>query len=277
MEIKVTKASGITEDLKTEKLLASLLRSGAEKARAEEIIEKILSEIGSHTTTRKIYRLAKKYLRQLNHASSLRYSLKKALSRLGPSGYPFEKYYGAILKNYGYKVSTGIILDGKCVKHEVDVFAVNDKEVLIIECKYRNNTSNAPDVKTAMYVNSRFQDLKPVIRSQYPGKTFRPSLVTNTRFTSEAIKFARCSGFHLKSWRFPENDSLEKMIESRRLYPVTIISGIKSGLIKKIIEHDIILLKDLAEMPLKDIEKILSLTDKKAFALKKQADELCSC
>lgn len=275
MKIKVTKASGLTEDLNTGKMRKSLIRSGADAEQAEEIIEMVLSEIAPYTSTKKIYRLAKKYLGRYNHASGLRYSLKKALSRLGPSGYPFERYYGALLKNYGYKVNTGVVLDGKCVKHEVDVFAVNDKEVSITECKYRNSSSNAPDVKVAMYVHSRFQDLKPVISSRYPGKIFRAWLVTNTRFTSDAVQYAQCSGFHVKSWRYPEKDSLEKMIEDKKLYPVTIISGIKSGLINRIIEQNIILLKDLAGMEAKDIKKILALPEKKAIALKTQADELC--
>lgn len=277
MKIKVTKASGIIEDLNTNKLLSSLTRSGASNEQAQEIIDRVIYEIQPYTSTKKIYRLAKKYLRLYNHASGLRYSLKKALFRLGPSGYPFEKYYGALLKNHGFQVNTGLILDGRCVKHEIDVFAINEKEVQIIECKYRNTSGNPPDVKTAMYVHSRFQDLKPVIKSQNHGKSYKPMLVTNTRFTSEAIQYAKCKGLLLKSWRYPENKSLEKMIESKKLYPVTIISGIKSGIIKKIVEKNIILLKDLAEMEVKDIKKILALPEKKASALKKQADELCLC
>ncbi|MCK5426861.1 MAG: hypothetical protein KAJ34_04130, partial [Thermodesulfovibrionia bacterium] len=86
-----------------------------------------------------------------------------------------------------------------------------------------------------------------------------------------------CSGFQVKSWRYPDNMSLEKMIEEKRLYPVTIISGIKSGLIDRLIKKNIILLKDLADMEVKDIKKMLSLPGKKAFNLKKQADELCLC
>ncbi len=237
----------------------------------------MLAEIGPYTSTKKIYRLAKKYLRQFNHASGLRYSLKKALFRLGPSGYPFEKYFGALMKFHGYQVNIGVMLDGKCIKHEVDVLAVNDREVFVVECKYRNSPGNPPDAKTAMYVHSRFQDLRPAIESRYRGKKYNPLLVTNTRFTSDAIQYAECSGFKIKSWRYPENNSLEKMIEDRKLYPVTIISGIRAGLISKIIEHNIILLKDLADMETNEIKKILGLPEKKAFALKKQADELCFC
>jgi hypothetical protein len=277
MSIKVTKASGKIENLNADKLRTSLIRSGAEMEQAEEIIDRVMHEIRPYTNTKKIYRLAKKYLRKINHASGLRYSLKRALLRLGPSGYPFEQYYGELMRNYGYQMETGVILEGKCVKHEVDVFALNDTEVLAVECKYHNKPGAPTDIKVAMYVYARFRDLGYAFKDRYPGKTFKGWLVTNTRFTTDAIQYAGCMGFHLKSWGYPGNDSLEKMIEDKRLYPVTVVSGIKSGLVKKLIAHNIILLKDLAAMNTRDIRKMLSLPEVKASALKKQADDLCSC
>ncbi len=275
--IKVTKASGMVEDLKPEKLMASLQRSGANKEATEEIIERLLHEIEPYTSTSKIYRLARKYLKQYNHASSLRYSLKKALFRLGPTGYPFEKYFGEILKNYGYDIKVGETVNGRCVTHEVDVLAVKDSEVSAIECKYHNATGRTTDVKVAMYVHSRFRDLEPVFRSKYKGKKFSGWLVTNTRCTSDAIEYATCSGFKVLGWRHPENGSLQKMIEDKLLYPVTIITGIKKGLINNLINKDIILLKDLSEMKAEDIQSLLSLPKNKAISLKKQADDLCLC
>lgn len=274
---KVIKASGSVETLNLDKLKASLTRSGADSIKADEIIDLLLKDLGPLTSTKKIYRLAKKYLRQINHASGLRYSLKRALLRLGPSGYPFEKYFGAILENYGYDVQVGVFLEGRCVRHEIDVLAVNDRKVSLFECKYRNKPGNTIDIKVAMYVHSRFQDLKQTVKAQFPGKTFHGSIVTNTRFTSDAEKYAKCTGLKLKSWRYPGDKSLESMIEAKRLYPVTIISGIKSGLVKTLIEQNIILLKDLAGMNAQDIRSRLSLPEKKAAALKKQADDLCLC
>ena len=275
--IKVKKASGVVEDLNLEKLFASLKRSGADSDQAHERIDLMLEEMPARTSTRSIYRAAKKYLRKINHVSGLRYSLKKALFRLGPSGYPFEKYFGAILNNYGYVTKTGVEVEGRCINHEVDVYAVKDDEVSLVECKYRNTAGGTIDVKTAMYVHSRFHDLWPSMKSLYPEKKFTGWLVTNTRCTSNAVKYAKCSGLNIRSWTYPDDDSLQKMIEDKRLYPVTIISGIRSGLISKLIERDIILLKDLAVMKEGDIEKMLSLPHKKAVSLKKQADELCLC
>lgn len=277
MNIKVTKASGKVEDLNPAKLRGSLIRSGAEREQADAIIETIIEDIPAFTTTKKIYSLARKYLRQINNASGLRYSLKKALFRLGPSGYPFEKYIGEVLKHYGYSIEIGSIIRGRCVKHEIDVFAVNDNEVLTVECKYRNNGGSSTDVKTAMYVHSRFRDIASIIKTEYPGKSFRGMLITNTRFTTDAIQYADCNGMDIKSWRHPETGGLQEMVEAKQLYPVTVISGVKSRLIKTLFDNNIILLKDLAEMKTETIMKMLSLNKKKAQTLKKQAEDLCFC
>ncbi len=277
MKIKITKASGITEPLNSNKLRDSLLRSGADPDQAKEIIESIISEIDPYTHTKKIYRLARKYLRKINHASGLRYSLKRAIFRLGPSGYPFEKYIGELFRHYGHEVENNVFLEGKCVKHEVDVLAINKREVSFIECKYHNSSGNLTDVKVALYVHSRFQDLRASMKSRYPGKSLKGLLVTNTRCSKDAVQYAECAGLNIISWSYPENKSLQKLIEDKQLYPVTIISGVKSGLVKTLFDHNIVLLKDLAGMDVERIRTMLSLDKKKAAALKKQADELCFC
>lgn len=275
IRIKVAKASGLVEDLKPGKLMASLQRSGANRDTAEEIVDRVLHEVGPLTSTSKIYRLAKKYLKHYNHACSLRYSLKKALFRLGPTGYPFEKYFGEILKNYSYEITVGNHLAGKCVDHEVDVIAIKDREVSVVECKYHNTTGKATDVKVAMYVHSRFRDIEPLFRTEHPDKKFRGWLVTNTRCTADAIQYAECAGFNVMGWRHPKEKSLEKMIEEKLLYPVTIATGIKQGLIKNLISKNIILLRDLVDVKAEKIQSMLSLPKNKAVSLKNQADELC--
>ncbi len=182
-----------------------------------------------------------------------------------------------MFRNYGHDVETNVFLKGKCVRHEVDVFAINRKEVSLIECKYHNTSGKVTDVKVAMYIHSRFQDLKHSIKLRYPGKTVRKILVTNTRCTSDAIQYAECMGLNIISWSYPENRSLQRLIEDKKLYPVTIISGVRSGLVETLFDHNIILLKDLANMEVKEITAKLSIQGKKAAALKKQADALCMC
>ena len=277
MKIKIKKANGSIEHFNEKKLLGSLIRAGADREHAEEVVREIASQIKPHMSTRKIYRLAYKSLKQYNRASVLRYSLKEALLRLGPSGYPFEKYVGELLRNSGYEVRVGIILNGKCVSHEVDVFAENSEEIVLMECKYRNSSEGSHDIKTALYVHARHQDLRPEMENRYPDKQVKGWLVTNTRFTDDAIQFAECSGLKMLSWRYPEKESLEKMIENGRLYPVTVLSELNAKQIHRLIEENIIMMRDLALMNALDISSLLSITAEEATVIKKQAEELCFC
>ena len=277
MRIQIKKANGEIQDFEPGKLLNSLIRSGADAEHAEQIVKEVTTQIRPHMSTKKIYRLAHKYLQHYNKASVLRYSIKKALLRLGPSGYPFEKYVGEILSHSGYRVKVGVKIQGKCVNHEVDVFAENDKEIILVECKYRNNTEGSHDVKTALYVHSRHQDLRAAMESTYPDKEIHGWLVINTRFTIDALKFGECSGMTLKSWRYPENESLEKMIEQMKLYPITVMSNLNSHQIKTLIANNIILMKDLSRMGHVAISKLLSISEKRASVIKHQAEELCAC
>ncbi|UCD36217.1 MAG: restriction endonuclease [Nitrospiraceae bacterium] len=277
MHIKVKKASGVIENFNAMKLLDSLVRSGASREQADEIIEQVVSQVKPYTSTKKIFRLAHKYLRQFNRASVLRYSLKNALMRLGPTGYPFERYVGELLRQYGYRVRVGLIMDGKCVRHEVDVYAERDREAAFIECKFRNSAERTPDVKVAMYFHSRFLDLRAAIGRRAGKKQYRGWLVTNTRFTSDALQYGSCSGLILKSWRYPEKEGLEQMIEEKKMYPVTVMSGFTSAQMRKLMEHRIILMKDLAAMAPRDIARLLSVSEKRAGDISEQADQLCFC
>jgi hypothetical protein len=277
MDVQVVKSTGTVEDFNLAKLKRSLMGAGATKNQSREITERIVSETRPFTNTKEIYRLAHKYLQNLNYTSGLRFSLKKALFKLGPSGYPFERYFAEVLKNYGYKVAIGGILKGKCVQHEVDVFAENDHEIAVIECKFHNSPDRMSDLKVAMYVHSRFRDLEPVVSARNRDKAYNGWLVTNTHCTSDAMDYALCSGFKVVSWKYPRSGSLKNLIEDKRLYPVTIISGIKAGLARKLIEQDIILLRDLVKVDLHKLESMLSLPRRKAATLKKQVDALCRC
>jgi predicted RecB family endonuclease len=207
----------------------------------------------------------------------MRYSIKKSIYSLGPAGYQFEKYFARILREYGYSVETNRILNGFCVTHEVDVFASRDGKGFVIECKYHSNSSNPTDVKVALYIYSRFSDIRKAYEL-LPEKNLllqQGWLVTNTRCTTDARKFAECVGLKIVSWKYPEKESLEKMIENKRLYPVTILSSIRKNSIEILFSNDILLAKDIADMDEQTFKKRSGLDGNIARILKREADELC--
>lgn len=274
-KIKVRKASGKTENFNVRKLRTSLLRTGADARAVESVITEVLDTIDESTTTKDIYRTARSRLGRRSRTCSLRYTLKNALFRLGPTGYPFEHYVADIFRNYGYRTWTGQIMRGTCVSHEVDVLAVSDSKSRVMECKYHNTKGTTTDVKVALYIQSRVEDLKGPVDRKYPGRAYGGLLVTNTRLTSDALAYAECCGLGVLSWRYPENRGLEKMIEEKKLYPVTIIQGIQAGIVRKLIGERILLLKDLLTIDPRLLQRRLGITAGQARSLKDRAEALC--
>jgi hypothetical protein len=274
--IRVRKYGGQVEDFNADKLRRSLVNAGATRATADRIIDEIVDDVADETSTKQVYRLAHSRLRKTSRACGLRYTLKKALFRLGPTGYPFEQYVGDVLENHGYKTKVGVTLEGKCVSHEIDVLAVSDSEVSVMECKYHNRKGTTTDVKVALYVHSRVRDLEPTVTARYGGKKYAGWVVTNTRCTADALAYARCVGLNILSWRHPEGRGLERMIEEKKLYPVTMVYGIQAGLVEKLIRERILLLKDLLTMSPESLQSRLGLSPQKAKALRGKAEDLCS-
>ncbi len=277
MALTITKASGKTEEFHIQKLVDSLIRSGASEAAAWDIAKQVEKQITPSLNTKHIFRMAKRLLRQYNHVSDMRYSIKKAIYSLGPAGYQFEKYFAGILKAYGYSAEVNRILRGHCVSHEVDVFAIKNEKGCIIECKYHSGGGNPTDVKTALYIHSRFSDIRKAYESIPENKIriYEGWLVTNTRCSADAIKYAECVGLKIVSWKYPERDSLEKMIENNRLYPVTILSSVKKNSLDMLFRNNIIFAKDIADMDEQAFTKRSGLEAGIAKVLKREADELC--
>ena len=278
MPVRIIKSSGLGEDFDIHKLANSLMRSGAPHDVAYEIAREVEQQIPPSARTREIYRRAKRLLRKFNLASGMRYSIKKALFSLGPSGYPFEKYIGKILSHHGYAVETGRIVPGYCVTHKVDVIAKGSDAYSVIECKYHSDAGKATDVKTALYVYARFLDIRKAAEKD-PGEMPLKDgwLVTNTRCTTDAIRYAECAGLRIVSWRYPEKGSLESLIEDKRLYPITILHSVRKGMLDSLFAADIVLAQDIADMDDETFAQKSGLDRHTAQALKKEADAICPC
>jgi hypothetical protein len=245
----ITKASGEKVIFEPEKLLRSLKSAGASDEISDQILEQILSGLEYGASTGKIYQEAFRLLKKLSRPSAPKYKLKRAVMELGPSGYPFEKYVGEILKKRGYQTEVGIIMDGKCVTHEVDVLARKEGEQMAIECKFGNHNGKKVDIKVALYVNSRFQDLKRQWRKENGNKRikFRGGIFTNGNFTSDATKYGTCVGLDMVSWSFPRSGNLNQMIIRSRLFPVTSLTFVTKKEKEYLLKEGIVLVNELAQ------------------------------
>jgi len=211
----VIKANGKKEAFNPEKLRNSLLRSGASQEETEEVLAHILPELHDGMTTSEIYKHAFSFLEKTDKHVAKKYSLRRAVMELGPSGLPFEDLIAELLGAKGYNCETRQNVLGGCVPHEVDVVAYNDKELIMVEAKYHNKLGTKSDLKDVLYIKERFDDLSENVYNY--GDTDRSVtncwLVTNTKFSSTAIHYGECKGLFLIGWNYPEKGNLQDMIE----------------------------------------------------------------
>lgn len=248
-EILITKASGETEPFSESKLRHSLEKVKASSDTIQNIIQHIRHELRPGMTTSHIYHHAFSLLRKKDRPIACRYSLKRAIHNLGPSGHPFEKLIGKLLVSQGFTVEVGKIVKGFCVNHEIDVIAEKDNLKIIVECKFHNQSGIKSDIKVSLYVEARFQDIEKEWKRDpiHLKKKHEAWLITNTKLTTDAIQYAKCVGMKTIGWSYPKNESLEILIDKSGLHPITCLTTLNNYQKNQLLEKDIVLCKELLD------------------------------
>ena len=273
--MKIVKHSGNIVDYNPSKLEQSLMKSGASQRVVKTILDAIEKEIYEGISTNQIYKMAFGLLKKVSNSNAARYNLKEAIRLLGPAGFFFEKYIALLFSSENYQAVNNFILQGKCVSHEIDVLVKKDSTIAMIECKFHMGKDANSDVKVPMYILSRFNDLKDnrhtiFTRNDTVSKCW---IVTNNRFTADAIAFAKCSKLNLLSWNYPENDNLKTKNDTNYLYPITCLTTLSLAEKDKLLFLDVILVKELINNS-ESLEKI-GLSSNRIKNVLKEASELC--
>jgi hypothetical protein len=247
--INIIKYSGEKVTFSSDKLYASLKKTGAEDAIINEIIDKIQAELYQNISTKEIYNRAFALLKRKKNYLASKYKLKKAIYELGPTGFPFERFVASVLKFSGYSVEVGKILNGKCVTHEIDVIATKNNETTIIECKFHGEQGLNCNVKIPLYINSRYLDVKAnwTKSNKIDNQLTKGWLVTNTRFTEDALRFGTCCGLYLVSWDYPKGDGLKDRIGRLGLYPITVSTLLTNREKAFLLNREVVLCRELIE------------------------------
>jgi hypothetical protein len=247
----VRKSSGVPAIFEEAKLRRSLHRSGAEDYLIQKIIQEVQGQAYEGIPTKTLYKIAYKLLKKHNKPIAARYSLKQAMLRLGPSGYPFEHFFAEILRAQGYSARTSQLLMGKCIRHEVDIVAENASEMVFVECKYHAQAGGISDVKVPLYIHARFHDLErsTEIKGELNGRNLRFMIATNTRFSDDAMAYGRCAGLDLISWSYPPGAGLRETIDKAGLHPITCLGSLARHEKATLLGKGIVLCRNLLHAP----------------------------
>jgi len=272
--MRVSKSTGELVNYNPMALRRSLTKSGASKDEVDEVFDLLVSDLYDGMPTTELFDLAFEHLRKYRKSYAARYSLKRALSKLGPEGYYFEKYIKRLMESVGYNAINGEVIEGNAVTHEIDVIAQKEDTLYFIECKFRNDIEAKISVTTPMYFMSRMIDLRDK-EYTYFGETLKPTkgfLVTNAYLTTDSVDWATYYNIGLISWNYPENMSLKFLIDNLAIYPVTCLTNLTKEQHKILLDNDCLLVKDILSK--RDHLNYLDLSDDIVEQLILEAEEL---
>ncbi|GGK17993.1 hypothetical protein GCM10007962_10240 [Yeosuana aromativorans] len=245
--INIIKSSGERVKFSLDKLRASLKRVGANNQTVNQIINTVKNELYEGISTKEIYNRAFAMLKKSNSCLASKYKLKKAIYELGPTGFPFERFISAILKYSGYETEIDQVLQGRCVSHEIDVIAHKNNETTIVECKFHNEPGLNCNIKIPLYIHSRYNDVKSHWNANPKNGTNLTIgwVVTNTRFTEDALQYGKCANLYLLSWDYPKDNALKDRIDRLGLYPITVSTLLTNREKQFLLSRDVVLCREL--------------------------------
>jgi len=272
--IFVTKADGRKEEFKREKIIKTCLRMRVSQDQAETIADEIEKRIYDGIETRKILRMIFKFLQKFRPEIKYQIDLREAISFLRPKP-DFEKFVQLLLKEYGYEVTPNQIIQGFCVDHEIDAIAKKDNQTILVEIKHHFNPHAYTGKDVFLEAQAILEDL---IEGRKAGKNSidfnKILIVCNTKFSDHAKKYALCKGIDFIGWKYPEEKGLERLIEERKLYPITILKNLDVKSKEKLGDTGIIMVKQLLEENLEELYKKTKIPRKKLKVLVENAKEI---
>ena len=270
--IKVTKYNGESEPFSVKKVYNSAMRAGASSSLAKKISKEVEKEAYQDIPTAEIFKKVKGLLKEENLKFALRFSLKDAMKRLGPAGFIFEEFVQEVLSHYNMKVGKSMVISGRCARYEIDFLAEKDNCVYLGECKYRNNPGDKVDINVCLKSFAILDDVKN--SGRFKDKDLNFLIATNSKFTDEALKYSSCKGLELLGWNYPREEGLEDMVESKKLYPVTILPSFRGRLAEEMRARRIMLVPDIFGLDIEKFAKRANIPGKQVEDLRREAEAL---
>jgi Holliday junction resolvase-like predicted endonuclease len=249
----VTKADGTTQPFDRQKVIQTCLRLRSTREKAENVADRIEGELHDGISTQeiigRIYRYLAEYRPQVRYEADLRQAL--ALLRPKPD---FEQYVARLLREYGYNTVGPLILRGRCVEHEIDCIACRGGEAIYVEVKHHASPHIFTGLDIFLQAKATFQDLVEGYTAGLNKISIqRAMVVCNTKLSDHARQYASCAQIEYICWKSPPERSLEKLIEERKLYPITMLKMLDRETEEKLGDAGIFLLRELLDLDKKEL------------------------
>ncbi len=241
LKLFIRKMNQKLEAFDEKKFKRSLKAAGISDEVSKEVVKEVSKGLDIGSTTTNIHQKTYRALKRRSKIGAANYHIKRAIYKLGPTGYPFEVLCAEMLKAKGYKTQVSVLKKGKYVKHEVDVVARRNDGDIYCECKFHNRKFYKNDVKIPLYVHSRYLDIlegNPELNMHY-------ALISNTQFSDDAIKYAEGVGLKLYSMNYPKKNTFCHLISRYKIYPITVLSTLRARDQKTLLARRIVIIKHI--------------------------------
>ena len=247
MRVYVTKADGTRQLFDREKVVRTCLRMGASRKIADDVAEKVESNLYDGISTSKILQMTFRLLRRYKPAIRHLLDLRKGLS-LMDSKPEFETFVQILLAHSGFEVTPNRLLTGRCVKHEVDAIARKDGVTYFVEAKHHVNYHTLTGLDESRIARAVLEDVTEGFElGKSSLKIDRAMIVTNTRYSEHASRYGKCRNILQIGWSSPTALCLQNMVEVKNLYPLSCLRALKRETKTKLVNSGIVLLKQLFE------------------------------
>ena len=245
LTVNVTKADGSKQLFDRDKVINTCIRMGANHPIAFQVAQKVESRAYEGIPTKEILQLIFRFMRRDKPGSGRLFDLRKGLS-LMDSKPEFETFVQVLLANNGFEVHPNRILKGRCVEHEVDAIARKDGVTYFVESKHHTSYHALTGLDESRIARAVLEDVSEGF--QIGSSDFgvdKAMIVTNTRYSEHAIRYGRCKDIMQVGWNFPVSQGLEKMIEEKKLHPLSCLRDLRREDRLMLVSCGLVLIKQL--------------------------------
>jgi hypothetical protein len=272
----VVKADGSHVKYNRSKVVRTARHFHASRDLAEQVADAVTAKVRNGTSTRQILDWINKELAKHNSQFEKQVNLRRALALIPPAPH-FELYIQHLLRNEGYKVESNRILRGLCCEHEVDGIIQKNGERWFVEVKhhYEDHTLTKLDVPRIAY--AILDDLQRGHQEGVqPDRFDSVIIITNTKLSHHAKCYSDCYNIHYLCWKTPKGNSLEKLIEKNRYYPITMLGELRPHHKTSLFDNQVFTLHDLIDSDTKELRKKTRISQRILQEYKKYAKTLLS-
>ncbi len=249
---------------------------GATREVAEGVAERIERRIYDGIDSKRILGMIFRQLGRYNPTVKHHIDLRMALAMMEPKP-DFEQYVRELLKQQGYQVTPNMILRGKCVEHEIDAIAKKDEKTYIVEVKHHSNHHTLSGLDVDRISRATFEDITEGFELGLNSiKVDKAMIVCNVKISDHAKRYADCRKIEHIGWRYPPNRGIDRMIEEKKLYPISYLKNLDPANMRKLTGGGVLLLKQLVESSPETLGEKTRIPSKRIKAIQQQARMILS-